>query len=707
MLKTSKSDELAFLHWMTTDHHSDYQKSRHLKTKFEENIWQLEFGKAPSLSIDFNIQLEDGSNLTDYKNHPLLRLLKSWICVQTHYDLTGGLIYSDATAYNATLKVIHVIDYFLLNAKHFKLSEYGLKNITENDIINLVAQIGSISNIHISIYKWHEKLTDYIRQEIKLIDLSILEDVVKKHPSLKQGIPREEERDLDLSENEIILSRALFWLKGFYMEFYKNSSDEFFKYTLDTVKVTSIIYKNTLLGVKHKSLISEFLLFPYEKYQREYPRAPVRTKENENNTKRKLATYIKAIRSLGVLEEVGDAIPIAALNVTSNRNLLKSINLSSQGRYSSLPQSVALNALKNSVEFALKYGEEILKSTIRVITAARDANVNCSTYAKQHDIRPLLTKTVRKMGVKYWYIAQYLQKPNAPNQNAIDKDAEENEYFQKLRGNEGLYELNRILFGAIQICIGTLMARRQGELSDLVSEQALDINSENLIFLNRKSGIGEMRSQEARPIPPLGAKLINMIQNYHSKLIKLNLASNGLSLFSSPSQITGLPRVSSEKSFNGNLDIFCDYFETDLTVKGQRFYIRQHQLRRFFAMMFFWGNAFGGMDTLRWFLGHTDVEHLYHYITESTPGQVLRSSKAQFVSDLIKTRPDESLKLSEILETKFGTNNFSVIDNDELEEYIDELMIENKLDIEPVFFEGPEGKTYRIAILIKDIKEED
>ena len=48
-------------------------------------------------------------------------------------------------------------------------------------------------------------------------------------------------------------------------------------------------------------------------------------------------------------------------------------------------------------------------------------------------------------------------------------------------------------------------------------------------------------------------------------------------------------------------------------------------------MCFFWGSGFGSLDTLRWFMGHTNIEHVYHYITESTSGEVLRNVKTQFL----------------------------------------------------------------------------
>lgn len=131
---------------------------------------------------------------------------------------------------------------------------------------------------------------------------------------------------------------------------------------------------------------------------------------------------------------------------------------------------------------------------------------------------------------------------------------------------------------------------------------------------------------------------------------------------------------------------------------GQRYYIRQHQLRRFSAMLFFWGSSFGGMETLRWFLGHTDAEHLYHYITESTTGEVLRSVKAHYAVERTKSNADEAEALADLLEQRFGTRNFSVLEDEELEEYIEDLMDDGQIEIEPEFFETPEGKSYRVLI---------
>jgi hypothetical protein len=143
--------------------------------------------------------------------------------------------------------------------------------------------------------------------------------------------------------------------------------------------------------------------------------------------------------------------------------------------------------------------------------------------------------------------------------------------------------------------------------------------------------------------------------------------------------------------------IICEAIVEVECEDNKRFYMRQHQLRRFFAMAFFWGNGYGSMDTLRWFLGHTDVQHLYHYITESTEGSVLKSVKAQYVYENLDKQED----LRSILIERYGTSNFSLIEREVLEDYIEDLIVENKLEVEPEFFTDDNGQNYKILIKVK------
>jgi hypothetical protein len=130
----------------------------------------------------------------------------------------------------------------------------------------------------------------------------------------------------------------------------------------------------------------------------------------------------------------------------------------------------------------------------------------------------------------------------------------------------------------------------------------------------------------------------------------------------------------------------------------------KHQLRRFFAMLFFWGSSFGGLDTLRWFLAHTDVEHLYHYITETTPGSVLRGAQAHYATEQLQGYDQNAEELADLLEQRFDTRKFDLMEIDELDAYIEDLIEEGSVMIEPEFFKDAEGENYRILIQVKEKK---
>jgi hypothetical protein len=119
-------------------------------------------------------------------------------------------------------------------------------------------------------------------------------------------------------------------------------------------------------------------------------------------------------------------------------------------------------------------------------------------------------------------------------------------------------------------------------------------------------------------------------------------------------------------------------------------------------MMFFWGNSFGGLETLRWFLGHTDTEHLYHYITETTPGEVLRGVKAAYLTErLIEGHNQTLTELQNFLLERFGTTDFTILDPQEIEDYLDALIEEEIISVEPHFLKSENHSSYQIVTKLK------
>jgi hypothetical protein len=106
-----------------------------------------------------------------------------------------------------------------------------------------------------------------------------------------------------------------------------------------------------------------------------------------------------------------------------------------------------------------------------------------------------------------------------------------------------------------------------------------------------------------------------------------------------------------------------------------------------------------------WLTSHSDVEHLYHYITEAMPGEVLRGVQVQYATEQLKAYYKGSEQLADLLEQHFGTRKFDLLSTDELDAYVEDLIKEGQVTVEPEFFKDTDGKDYRILIKIKNKDE--
>ena len=330
------------------------------------------------------------------------------------------------------------------------------------------------------------------------------------------------------------------------------------------------------------------------------------------------------------------------------------------------------------------------------------------------------------------------------------KNSDEN-CFELRRKNLGFCDLYNVLMGSIQIVIGSITARRQSELMELNSINCLvppnidPSNNKNvefeLIFENRKSGIGgelSLRETLSRPIPNSIAIVIYKLQKFNKRILDFNNENPlNLSLINNYSHHQNKFIKITAQSYNMHFNAFCDYFETLKvnfdSINYKRYYIRQHQLRRFFALLFFWSKSYDGLDTLRHFLGHTNPEHIYNYITESITGEVLSGVKAQALVEQISgtNQTKEFIKnieyLTPILEKHFGVREFEVLSEYEIfelygtdeavrhiknysqvEQQITYLIENSIINLEPDFFSirNSEGKLVRDFNLVLRIKDE-
>lgn len=681
---------LRFLDDVLEPQSSRYRRAPFLKGPFDAAEWPCDFGINGSFTLNFNITLPSGSPLV--RRSSLLLLFRLWITSSIQREGAGGIGLALSTQYAIVGAVTSWIDYLLLNAKKYSIESVGLRALSGDTLRGILDKISAHDHRHEAVYGWSARLSEFLSAEIEKSDKNRLENTLQKNPELLHITDEQiDESELSIPIAKIPLARAWLLLNGHYRPNEKLG----FRFALNTGRISERLYQNTLRGVGATKRVPAILCAgAYRALRREYPMMPTSSKggtSGESGSKNEFRRAVAGLESLRCVDSLKRLLPSPEAISKLNRVVIET----RVGRFRTVPSSVVFDALKNAIEFHLSYGREILSSYFNVATLAQSRNVRIDELDEKEFIRALTPKT-REMGVRRWRIFAAKRSQVSGDKHGV---LSENQFHVRIRRNESLFDLMRVYYGAAELTVGTLMARRQRELLELGAGRVLDRTATYLVFEKAKSSrhMRGFRQREARPIPKIAASMIREIERLQVRLVAAGLLPRLSSLFRQIGYSDQLaPSRNSHHAFNDALNAFCDYFETP-TVNGRRYYLRQHQCRRFFCMLFFWGNSFGGLDTLRWFIGQTDPEHLYRYITEIIPGAILRGAKAQYAAENLDCYED----LSALLMRRYRISNFTLLDTDELTNYIAQLEADGTVQIEPEFFDVGGRKLYRIIVIVR------
>ncbi|ENJ0999551.1 integrase [Vibrio vulnificus] len=740
----------------------DDRQPEWLKSSFLAKKWVLTFGKTPKTIHWDTVYLDDGKKLTDTKHHNLLNSFKYWITAADNPLENGGKIISPTTAYNRVTKVIALINAVLLHSKELKLAKYHLLNVNDDFWLNILtkyAEHGNFQGVY-EIDKRTQALLDNASQSVSNADAQTFKE---KFPYVTRDIAQDDSF-LFLVERE----KACAWLfeQGYYYV------GEGIKYTGNSAVLGELLFKGNMLY--HDINLPNYAELHIKAPKRNSEYRAVENQDASTGTNQQtISTYIEAIRLIYTnLDREDAASPSIFSERVSSGQINQLVSLKRTGRTRTLPPTFVFNLIRQCYEFAKEHlpTEEgavtLLDETLTLLSKARSK----SASAKSNTLRPSESSRAwneelhREMSGSergYWFqteainclSSEYLEKGIKQIQGVVQ--SVENRH-ERIRANESLFDLFSILQGAIQVLVGAIMARRQDELIKLKPHGNLSPNvspfSEegakteyNLIFKVKKTGSKGVNATLEKPIPLSIARFIWQLEQFNIKASELNLCKGKPSLFNNlNSSHCQLSQVNS-KTYNAHLDALCDYLETDLVEydngECRRNYVRQHQLRRFFAMAFFWSKGFDGMDALRWMLGHSDLEHLYNYISESETGAVLNGAKASVIVRGVVDSTSELAKLDGIEEVRkiiaerltgdsstpitiesvseaaedYDDESYLTVPHisqlqkeQDIETEVIQLLEEGRITLEPEFFtiedaDGNTTQTFNLILKIKDL----
>ncbi|TLS80655.1 hypothetical protein [Photobacterium damselae] len=632
-------------------------------TEFGHDIWKIKVGgKKKTVIVNFDVPLNDDQSLVSAKHRPLLNAFKYWLVQAGNPLLNGGKLLKPTTTYRQVQYRLWLIDAILLRATDINLAERHMLAINSDFVQDLLVQY--VESGVSSLYLYHKMIREYILEIIETVSDVDAKAFVDQCPYLTRFI-YDDENELLLTKEQIIKACCFLYSKGVYYSKHigtlsKPKSNYF----------SDIFYKKkTLYGIStHSPTINSLAIFPDEDLV-EYRPVPVRGNEGGGLSERALSNLLAAFKGLAVIKADGASLcPDKVFDDITVKTINDLVVVRSTGRYTTLPANVVFFAICNAFDFCFKYADVILDSMHKVLKYVPTDNNKRVPGTKNRISSDYKTKgflehvspELKELGVCRWCV-----------------DIKDPERFELRRQNRGFINLYFVLMGSIQLITGATMARRVGELIDLHPTDCLlpagiDPNLESyakekfeLIFDNRKSGVGgdeALRETLSRPIIRSVAGLLYKLERFNKKLIKDKLiTSKNVTLFLFIDQQRMKPVGICNGTYNIHIDAFCDYFETPTVLYAEgdvrRYYIRQHQLRRFFAMIFFWRHGSSSLDSIRHFLGHTDSEHLYHYVTEELQGEVLAGVKARSIREGLTNNDIENIdKLTPILKERYGVD---------------------------------------------------
>lgn len=600
-------------------------------SNIESPLWVCWFGtekKGIKIVVDFCIQLYDGSMLTDSVNTTLLKIIKVFLVLQIHPRYNGGSRRGADAEAQIFRHGLHFVDWLLMGGERFNITQCGLSLITESDLVEYLL-LNTSNPISTHLYVYPTRLAIELKRLSSKITIEDAIDTQEKWHECFDLIDIADQT-LDMSKDDLIRARVWMYRNGYYIK-------QFGVLRYNSAHFIRSLYRNTLGGVRLAVRTFDELNGGVV-WKTEYSSVPIRNEVTPTVSSKTLGRILRALKKLPILNNYFKAARFdsQALAKITVKTILSKVSEKPKGRFRSLPGEVVFNLVRASYEY-------IRKNAFRVMSSATFNSV-ANQGGKAKRAFNIIGSPFENMNSKI------MTQPSIFSAWMIPYTRRQSDYFELFRSDYCLYDSYTVLMGAYISIIGLLTARRQIELLNLRANTCLLPNkdpylSENksiqyeLLFDGGKTGNRHGKELMRVTVPTMVAKLIWDLKRFHANCYKAGLISfdTPLFIYIRPDNLSFRPMDA--RIFNNCLSAVCDYTQTPVVTLENgtqaRFYVRQHQMRRFFAMAFFASAGFKGLDALRAFLGHSDLEHLYNYILEITPGSMLEGVKVECITDAI------------------------------------------------------------------------
>ncbi|CAB1403637.1 hypothetical protein [Pseudomonas fluorescens] len=367
--------------------------------------------------------------------------------------------------------------------------------------------------------------------------------------------------------------------------------------------------------------------------------------DTENVSKKSLKQFLILLKSLTAGQHIlTDSMPSFDLNIKLQ---LKLAEYKIDGHTKKIPHSIGMFALEKSIEWIMVYGTGIVDATTELVQAFNDPNFITSVPARY--------LTEERQSIFDNVIKKYNTTPfdNLPSQSLrealnIHKFANKS---LKICTHESMTFIASLecLVASCAIVIGLTKPIRANELSKILRNSLSYQTDGGGAYLTHpvlKKGVPTPPSIR-RPIPYIASRAIQLLSILGSKLKVIygdeSQHSNELFYFPSTKSFKRPGGKKTSVRIDAAIRLFCDIIETPVDLHGRRWYIKVHEMRKFFIMTMHRHENIFTDDALRNHAGQSDRRHLWDYLSGEVPDEEFLQYEIESIEDkLINFELDDS-----------------------------------------------------------------
>jgi hypothetical protein len=572
-----------------------------LNGELESPEWtSLVPNKDYTLKHSFDRSLADGSNLLDEQNKPLLEAIQKSAILARNGVTTEG--HMTPKRWNAGLLItINFASWVTMRRSRFQPELYGFAQVTLDDYNAFLDQF--VSGGWTEALKCRERIISHFHSRIEYSES--IESILESPENLDVKFVR----------------KVCEWLT-------ENNL-----YSMDGNKPACVsrTYLNKHVGLPGTAGNKELTAFlrQFEPHiQGDFLTASVKrglpSHKSEILSSNSIIeggvnqrSFIELISALNDLFKCQPHIPKIIPEISYGRKeaLSKYKNILRRGSHTRLiPLTIGMHALNMASRWILEFGPAIVEAT--TFYAERFSEI------PETGTDPCTKRNfIFHHAIENWSYYDHEKKRHCRLVDALNITSfSSRSYYVCSPSSTDFYRCLKSFIGACVVVIGLLKPMRDQEILNLPRDclsSSPNIGSE-LTHEQLKAGLFGINPVITRAIPSLTARAIQLLQVMGSKLkvIYQDDAKHSDLLFYFPTRALKRPKTAQglRDRINDCLDEFCNMIEIPLDKEGRRWYIRIHEMRKFFILV---SHRHGGdklSQLLRYQAGQKDKKHLADYI---------------------------------------------------------------------------------------------